>query len=109
MKKISLTIATLLVTATMNAGDIDGSAVLGSMVGAGVGSAVGSSVGGRNGAIIGGGAGGALGAAIGSTERTTTRTVVNERVVYVDDDRRYYDNGKHKGHRKYNRRHHDDD
>ena len=59
MKKINLILA-LLTTATLSfAQNIDGSAVVGSMIGAGVGSAVGSAVGGKEGAIIGGGAGGA--------------------------------------------------
>lgn len=94
-------IAAVAASSVMFAGDIDGSAVLGSMVGAGVGSAVGSSIGGKNGAIIGGGAGGALGAAVGSTERRST-TVVHERVIYDD---RHHDNGKHRGHRKHHRGH----
>ena len=110
MKKIGLTIMALVVAATVNAGDVDGSAVLGSMVGAGVGSAVGSSIGGKEGAIIGGGAGGALGAAVGSsrtsTQGRTNTTVVNERVIYVNDDDRH-DNRKHKGkykkHKGYDR------
>ena len=109
MKKISLTIVALLAAATVSAGDVDGNAVLGSMVGAGVGSAVGSSIGGKEGAIIGGGAGGALGAAMGSTKESSSRTVTRERVIYVDDDRRHYDNGKHKGHRKYDKRGRDRD
>lgn len=102
MKKISLVISALLVAATANAGNVDGSAVLGSMVGAGVGSAVGSAIGGKEGAIIGGGAGGALGAAAGSTKTSTqhSTTVVNERVIY-SDDHRHHDNGKHKGQYKH--------
>lgn len=102
MKKISLTIVALLTAATVSAGEIDGNAVVGSMIGAGVGSAVGSSIGGKEGAIIGGGAGGALGAAVGSSKTSTqgsTNVVTRERVIYVegDDD---HDNGKHKGHYK---------
>lgn len=101
MKKISLTIVALFAAVTVNAGNVDGSAVLGSMVGAGVGSAVGSSIGGKEGAIIGGGAGGALGAAVGSTKESSSRTVTRERVIYVDGDRDHRDNGKHKGHYKH--------
>lgn len=105
MKKISLTIVALLAAATVNAGNIDGSAVIGSMAGAGVGSALGSAIGGKDGAIIGGGAGGALGAVLGSIRTTTQRstTVVNERVIYADD--RHHDNGKHKGHYKHHEGH----
>lgn len=99
MKTITLAIVTLAMAASVNAGNVDGSAVLGSMVGAGVGSAVGSSIGGKEGAIIGGGAGGALGAAVGSTKESSSR------VIYVDD--RHHDNGKHKG--EYKHRGHDRD
>lgn len=102
MKTITLVIVTLAMAASVNAGNVDGSAVLGSMVGAGVGSAVGSSIGGKEGAIIGGGAGGALGAAVGSKE-SSSRTITHERVIYVDRD--HHDNGKHKGHYK----HHEND
>jgi outer membrane lipoprotein SlyB len=110
MKTRILTMASLAMAASLNAGSIDGNAVLGSMVGAGVGSAVGSSIGGKEGAIIGGGAGGALGAAVGSSKtstpaRTTNTTVVNEKVIYVDRDRDYHDNGKHKGHDKHREGH----
>ena len=100
MKTITLSIAALAMTASLNAGSVDGNAVLGSMVGAGVGSAVGSVIGGKEGAIIGGGAGGALGAAAGST-----RTGTHEKVIYVDDDREHHDHGKHKGHYKKHRGH----
>lgn len=101
--KSTLILSALLATAVnVSAGEIDGGAVVGSMVGAGVGSAVGSATGGKNGAIIGGGVGGALGAAVGSKEttRSTTQVVTREKVVYVDRDREYHDNGKHKGHHK---------
>lgn len=110
MKKISLIVTALVVSVAMHAGEIDGNAVLGSMVGAGVGSAVGSSAGGRDGAIIGGGVGGALGAAIGSSNQNTRsgarvvtqdRIITRDRVVYVDDR---HDNGRHEG--RYKKRHH---
>jgi outer membrane lipoprotein SlyB len=108
MKTIILTMASLVMAASLNAGSIDGNAVLGSMVGAGVGSAVGSSIGGKEGAIIGGGAGGALGAAVGSSKTSTpartTNTAVQQREVYVDEHR-YHDNGKHKGHDKHREGH----
>lgn len=110
MKTITLIMVGLAMTASLNAGNVDGSAVLGSMVGAGVGSAVGSSIGGKEGAIIGGGAGGALGAAVGSSKTSTsgrtTNTVVHEKVIYVDEG--HHDNGKHKGQYK-NRKGHDRD
>lgn len=103
MKKINLILA-LVTTATLSfGGDVDGNAVLGSMVGAGVGSAVGSAVGGKDGAIIGGGAGGAVGAAVGSKNNSGTTSGRSEKVIYKDDDRgdykrhRHHDNGKHKG------------
>lgn len=116
MKQSMMILAALVTAVTVNASNVDGNAVLGSMVGAGVGSAVGSAVGGREGAIIGGGAGGALGAAAGSSKTTTVQrtnatstTVVREKVIYVDEDR-YHDNGKHKGQYKHHKKHgHDRD
>lgn len=111
MKTVILTIASLVMAASLNAENVDGSAVLGSMVGAGVGSAVGSAIGGKEGAIIGGGAGGALGAAAGSTKTSnqrSTNVVAHERVIYVDDN--HHDNGKHKGQYKHRKdRGHDRD
>lgn len=97
------------------AGQIDGGAVVGSMLGAGVGSAVGSSAGGRDGAIIGGGVGGALGAAIGSNQEvarssTQTQVVSQERVIYVDQEKdrkhkkhHHHDQGNHYGEYKHGR------
>ena len=109
--KTTFVLAVMLAAAVnVNAGEIDGGAVVGSMVGAGVGSAIGSATGGKNGAIIGGGVGGAVGAAVGSKEpsRTETRVVNREKVVYVDGREHYHhDNGKHKG--EYKRHHHDRD
>lgn len=105
MKNITFIMASLLIAGTVNAGNVDGSAVLGSMVGAGVGSAVGSAIGGKEGAIIGGGAGGALGAAAGSTKSSTRIVSERERVVYVDGDREHHDHGKHKGHYKRHKGH----
>ena len=84
----------------VNAGEIDGKAVLGSAVGAAAGSAIGSAAGGKEGAIIGGGLGGAVGAAVGSSEsKTQTKVVTKEKVIYVEKD--HHDNGKHKGHHKH--------
>jgi outer membrane lipoprotein SlyB len=107
--KLTLVLSTLLAaTVSVNAGQIDGGAVVGSMLGAGVGSAVGSATGGKNGAIIGGGVGGAVGAAVGSKDQPRAGT--RENAVYVegrnrDDYREHHDNGKHKGQHK----HHDRD
>lgn len=98
--KLTLALSAILAASVnMNAGEIDGGAVLGSVVGAAAGSAIGSANGGKNGAIIGGGVGGALGAAVGSSHKQNT--VVREGYV----DREYHDNGKHKGHHKHR---HDD-
>jgi outer membrane lipoprotein SlyB len=83
---------------SLQAGQIDGSAVLGSAIGAAAGSAVGSAVGGKEGAVIGGGIGGAVGAAAGSKESST-----QSRVVEYDDHRGHRDNGLHKGHHKHKR------
>lgn len=113
MTYTKLFVSSIVLTAgmTLQAGQIDGNAVLGSMVGAGVGSAVGSAIGGKEGAIIGGGAGGALGAAAGSSKtstqtRTTNTAVVHEKVIYVEDgDRDHHDHGKHKGHYKRDKGH----
>lgn len=101
--KLTLALSAILTASVnMNAGEIDGGAVLGSVVGAAAGSAIGSANGGKNGAIIGGGVGGALGAAVGSSHKQST-VVREEKVIYVD--REYHDNGKHKGHHKHR---HDD-
>lgn len=95
MKKIVFMVIALIGSVSIHAGEIDGSAVLGSALGAAAGSAIGSASGGRSGAIIGGGAGGAIGAAIGSNQGSNTR-VVNHREIYYKDDRGY-----HKGHHKH--------
>lgn len=95
----------------LNAGQVDGDAVLGSAIGAAVGSAVGSAAGGKEGAVIGGGIGGAVGAAAGSNERSVQpsgRVIVDQRVapyntsVYVEGRG---DRGKHKGHYKHKHKH----
>ncbi|MFY9142306.1 glycine zipper domain-containing protein [Sulfuricurvum sp.] len=115
MKYNKTIIAAVILGCSMNAfaGQIDGSAVVGSMLGAGVGSAIGSASGGKEGAIIGGGVGGALGAAVGSnqgTARSSTQVVSQERVIYVeeDNDRRHKrhkhrDQGNHYGEYKHGR------
>ena len=108
-KTITLAIISLAMSISVNAGSVDGNAVLGSMVGAGVGSAVGSSIGGKEGAIIGGGAGGALGVAVAGTKTSTpvrtSNPAVAQRVIYVDDNRDHHDHGKHKGHYKKHKGH----
>ncbi|MDD2267885.1 hypothetical protein [Sulfuricurvum sp.] len=109
--KLTLTLSMLLAAAVnVNAGQIDGGAVVGSMVGAGVGAAVGSATGGKNGAIIGGGVGGAVGAAVGSKDqpRSSTQVSSRENVVYVEggnreEYREHHDNGKHKGQYKHHK------
>ena len=90
MKRSSILSAVVLVawTATTQAGDIDGAAVIGGGLGGAAGAAVGSAVGGRTGAIVGGGVGGAAGAAIGSSvSQPKPKTVVQKEVVYVRDGR----------------------
>ncbi len=113
IKTKSTLILSVLLAASINAGEIDGNAVIGSMVGAGVGTAVGSAAGGKDGAIIGGGVGGALGAAIGSKDtpktsaapvQTKTQVITKEKVIYVEKEGRG-DKGKHKGHHKKHRKH----
>ncbi|WP_294892899.1 MULTISPECIES: glycine zipper domain-containing protein [unclassified Sulfuricurvum] len=95
---------------SLQAGQIDGSAVLGSAIGAAAGSAVGSAVGGKEGAVIGGGIGGAVGAAAGSSDSSvqqrTGGSVVAARVVGDDEYRGHRDNGLHKGHHKHKHKHH---
>lgn len=99
-------IAALFIVTGVQAGEVDGSAVLGSMVGAGVGSAVGSASGGKEGAIIGGGVGGAIGAAVGSKNTSTRSSVTTQRVIALEeDDDGHRDNGKHKGHYKSKNKH----
>lgn len=90
------------------AGQVDGSAVLGSVIGAAAGSAIGSAGGGKEGAIIGGGVGGAIGAAVGSNQGSSVQPsgrVSTQNVIVVDRERdgRYghHDNGKHKGQYKH--------
>lgn len=85
--------------ASLNAGQVDGSAVLGSAIGAAAGTAIGSAAGGKDGAIIGGGIGGALGAAAGSNNEPS-RASGSARVVVEDDYDGRRDYGKHKGHYK---------
>ena len=107
MKSIRLIVAALLASSFIHAGEIDGSAVLGSALGAAAGSAIGSAVGGKEGAIIGGGAGGAVGAAVGSDKESSrtggTRVVVQEKSVFEGKER--HDNGKHKGQHKNKNKH----
>lgn len=69
--------------AAAQAGDIDGSAVIGAALGAGSGAAIGSAVGGRNGAIVGGGIGGAAGAAIAA--KPGPQPVAQREVVVVHE------------------------
>lgn len=108
MKSIRLIVAALLTSSFVHAGEIDGSAVLGSALGAAAGSAIGSAVGGKEGAVIGGGAGGAIGAAVGSDKESAksgeSKVVVREKVIVVEEDGRG-DNGKHKGHYKNKNKH----
>lgn len=99
-KMILSTIIVCFITMNANAGEIDGSAVLGSAIGAATGSALGSATGGKNGAILGGGLGGALGAAVGSsqsTKSTPQKIIVRERSSDYNDYNEHHDNGKHKG------------
>lgn len=110
-KIIFSTIAVFFITISVNAGEIDGGAVLGSVIGAGAGSAIGSATGGRNGAIVGGGLGGALGAAVGGSREaprpTTQRVMIEDRGNRSYDHyehrehHEHHDNGKHKGQRKH--------
>jgi hypothetical protein len=96
------TVVVFFLTTGANAGEIDGSAVLGSALGAGMGSAIGSATGGKDGAIIGGGLGGAIGAAAGSSEGSSQPTAQKVIVIEGDNHNDYYkhDNGKHKGQHK---------
>lgn len=105
--KTTLVLSGMLAAAvSLNAGQIDGNAVLGSAIGAAAGTAVGSAVGGKDGAIIGGGVGGALGAAAGSRDEPS-RTSGSTRVIVGDDDYHdgRHDNGLHKGHYKRKHKH----
>ena len=108
--KILAPLSILLLSASVHASQVDGSAIIGSMIGAGVGSAVGAMTGGREGAIIGGGLGGALGAAAAS-QQNSSRTVIHDRnsqpvrvVTVVHENDRYYNepieyNRQHRYHR----------
>lgn len=100
--KIMVIAGMLTATASLNAGQVDGSAVLGSAIGAAAGTAIGSAAGGKDGAIIGGGIGGALGAAAGSNSEPV-HTSGSTRVIVRDDYDGRHDNGKHKGHYKQHR------
>lgn len=93
------------------AGEVDGSAVLGSAIGAAAGTAIGSAAGGKDGAVIGGAIGGAVGAAAGSDGRGGNRQSgvivgggmpVGNNVIIVNDR---HDRGKHKGHYKNRHKH----
>jgi hypothetical protein len=98
MKSIRLIVAALLASSFVHAGEIDGSAVLGSALGAAAGSAIGSAVGGKDGAV---------GAAVGSDKESSrtggTRVVVQENIVIEGNER--HDNGKHKGQYKNKNKH----
>ena len=95
----------------------DAGAVVGGGVGGAVGAAIGQDMNGRNGAIIGAAIGGATGAAIGTNHTRSQpqvvvreNTVVRNQVVYVHDEHRGHDNGKHRGwHKKHKRHHHHHD
>lgn len=104
--KTTLVLSGILAAAvSLNAGQIDGNAVLGSAIGAAAGTAVGSAVGGKDGAIIGGGVGGALGAAAGSRDEPS-RTSASTRVVVADSySEGHRDNGLHRGHHKHKHGH----
>lgn len=108
MKSVRLSLVALVISSVVYAGEVDGSAVIGSAIGAAAGTAIGSAVGGKEGAVIGGGAGGAIGAAVGSSKESTrdgdSRVSVRERVIVVEEDERG-DNGKHKGHYKKKHKH----
>lgn len=96
-KIIFSVIVAYFITVNVNAGEIDGGAVLGSAIGAATGSALGSATGGKNGAIVGGGLGGAIGAAVGSSQGAPTTA---QKVIVLDRNNNYnehHDNGKHKG------------
>jgi len=60
----------------VEAGDVDGRAVLGGAMGGGLGAAAGSYLGGRGGAIVGSAAGAAVGTAIATEEQDDERDVV---------------------------------
>ena len=109
--KILVPLSILLLSASVHASEVDGSAIIGSMIGAGVGSAVGAMTGGKEGAIIGGGLGGALGAAAATSHQNSSRTVIYDRnsrpvrvVNVVHENDRYYNepieyNRQHRFHR----------
>lgn len=108
--KIILFGSALIFGLNAQAGQVDGSAVLGSAIGAAAGSAIGSASGGKEGAIIGGGVGGAIGAAVGSNQRSSRPSdrVTTQNVIVVDGQRNerfeQHDNGKHKGQYKHKHR-----
>jgi outer membrane lipoprotein SlyB len=108
MKSIRLIVAALLASSFVHAGEVDGSAVLGSALGAAAGSAIGSAIGGKEGAVIGGGAGGAIGAAVASDKEPVksveSKVVIKEKVIIVEGNERH-DNGKHKGQHKNKNKH----
>ena len=86
--KIHWKLAVLVLSASasvVQAGDIDGRAVIGGALGGGTGAAIGSAVGGRNGAIIGAGVGGAAGAAIATEPARETRIVPRAAPVMVEE------------------------
>ena len=91
----------------------DAGAVVGGGVGGAVGAAIGQDMNGRNGAILGAAIGGATGAAIGTSHTRSQpqvvvreNTVVRNQVVYVHDEHRGHDHGKHRGWHKQHKRHH---
>jgi hypothetical protein len=118
--KILVPLSILLFSVGVHASEVDGSAIIGSMLGAGVGSAVGAMTGGKEGAIIGGGLGGALGAAAATSHQNSSRSVVYDRdsrpvrvVTVVHENDRYYDepieyNRQHRYHRDAYYYHRDD-
>ena len=99
----------------LQAGEVDGGAVLGSAIGAAAGSAIGSAIGGKEGAIIGGGVGGATGAAVGRRNepvqtgtRVTREGVIVPTQTVIVQGKHHRDNGKHLGQYKhqYKNKHH---
>lgn len=111
MKVLMLLAMGVLVVAATTAKAMDSDAILGGALGGGAGAAIGSAVGGRDGAIIGSAVGGAAGVAVATSDRRRENVRVRKEVVYVQDDRDHYDNGRHLGHyknkhKKHNR--HDD-
>jgi hypothetical protein len=94
------TILSLILTAaSVSAGEVDATTVLGGAIGGGAGAALGSAVGGQEGAILGGGLGGAVGAAIGSGASDTHYR--QPRPVVIEEPRYHHDNGLHLGHHKH--------